>query len=294
MLPAPLKKGDVIGFAAPSWLATPEGYAPIFEKMESLGYRVKAARNLYASGWGYAASAEERAEDLNQLIADDEVRMIFFSGGEGADDVLPLLDYEGAARHPKIWMSYSDGTSILNTIWSRTGMTTYYGQMPGLMPGISEYNLSQFHAFMEGGLPEEHVGNSQWRCLCPGQAEGLLTGGYLDNFLFISNVGWLKIPEGERVILFLEDHEKFFSIEHESVLLTRLEQSPIMRQVAGIVFGHYSEPINGHLLERLQRLGRKWNIPVAYCDDFGHGANHAILPIGVRCRLDVAGKLTYG
>lgn len=27
-------------------------------------------------------------------------------------------------------------------------------------------------------------------------------------------------------------------------------------------------------------------IPVVYCDDFGHGANHAVLPIGRRAVLD--------
>ena len=40
------------------------------------------------------------------------------------------------------------------------------------------------------------------------------------------------------------------------------------------------------LLARLTRLGEKYGIPVAYCDDFGHGENHAVLPIGRAARLD--------
>jgi len=60
----------------------------------------------------------------------------------------------------------------------------------------------------------------------------------------------------------------------------------ILPHVSGMLFGHYSKPVNGHLLERLRRLGEKWNIPVAYCDDFGHGENHAILPIGAEAALD--------
>ena len=42
----------------------------------------------------------------------------------------------------------------------------------------------------------------------------------------------------------------------------------------------------GFLLTRLTRLGEKWHIPVAYSDDFGHGENSAVLPIGVRAVLD--------
>ncbi len=143
MLAPIVRPGDAIGVAAPSWLATEEQYAPFLAAMEAMGFAVRPARNLYAHGWGYAAADRERADDLNELIRDARVRLIFFGGGEGADDVLPLLDYAAAAAHPKRWLSYSDGTSILNAVWSRAGLTTYYGQMPGLLPGISEYNLSE-------------------------------------------------------------------------------------------------------------------------------------------------------
>ena len=59
-----------------------------------------------------------------------------------------------------------------------------------------------------------------------------------------------------------------------------------MEHVTGLLFGHYSDPVNEQLLERLRRVGERWGIPVAYCDDFGHGVNHAILPIGVTATLD--------
>ena len=102
ILPPRPKKGDVIGLAAPSWLATAEWAKPIADVLESMGCRVKYPRNLFASGWGYAASPEERTDDLNELIRDKSVRMIFFGGGEGADDVVPLIDYDAAKADPKL------------------------------------------------------------------------------------------------------------------------------------------------------------------------------------------------
>ena len=157
--------------------------------------------------------------------------------------------------------------------------------MPGLMPGISEYNRRQFERFTTG-LPREHVANSPWHCLAPGTAEGTLVGGYLANFIFATATGRIPLDEGRRYVLFLEDNERFFRIEAESAHIARLEQCGILPHVSGLLFGHYSKPSNEHLLERLRRLGEKWNIPVAYCDDFGHGENHAILPIGAEAALD--------
>ena len=286
MLPERLHHGDVIGVASPSHIATPEGYASIFRAIEEMGFRAKPAGNLFAADWGYAASAHARADDLNQLIRDPEVRMIFFGGGEGADDVLPLIDYEAAKAHPKLWLSYSDGTSILNTVWQRTGLTTYYGQSVGMLSGMSEYNRMNFEAHIMNCTGEFIHSELPWRTIVPGVAGGTLVGGYLDNFIHLLGCGWVKPESDRKYLLFIEDNERFFGTEHESVLLTRLEQSAIMPQVSGLLFGHYSMPVNEHLMERLLRLGEKWRIPVAYCDDFGHGISNAILPIGVQARLD--------
>ena len=286
MLPERLRLGDVIGVASPSHIATPEGYASVFRAIEEMGFRVKAADNLFSSDWGYAASAEARAADLNQLIRDPDVKMIFFGGGEGADDVLPLIDYEAAKENPKLWLSYSDGTSILNTIHSRTGLTTYYGQSVGMLSGKSEYNRANFGAHIMNCAGEFIHSELPWRTITPGIAEGTLVGGYLDNFIHLLGCGWVNPESGKKYLLFIEDNERFFGIEHESVLLTRLEQSRIMPQVSGLLFGHYSMPVNEYLMERLRRLGEKWSVPAAYCDDFGHGFNNAILPIGVQARLN--------
>lgn len=284
-LPPRLKKGDVIGLAAPSWLAEESWAAPIADGLQSMGYRVKYARNLFANSWGYAASPEERADDLNELIRDPSVRMVFFGGGEGADDVVPLLDYAAAQRDPKLYLSYSDGTSILNSIWAKTGISVLYGQMPGLIPSISDYNREQFEGFT-GGLPGRHIPNSPWRTLTPGTAQGVLIGGYLSNVIFLTAMGRIPLDENRRYVLFIEDHERFNGIESESAHIGRLEQCGILNRTSGILFGHYSSPVNEQLLERLRRLGERWRIPVAYCDDFGHGDNHAILPIGANAVLD--------
>lgn len=291
MLPPRLKPHDLIGLASPSWLADPEKFDAIEQALIARGYRVRRAKNLFARGWGYAASPKERADDLNQLIRDPEVRMVFFGGGEGADDVIPLLDYEAARADPKLYLSFSDGTSILDTLWARTGVLPLYGQTPGVLLDPSPADAADFQAFTTG-LPTVHTPRTPWHCLTPGAAEGTLLGGYLTNFIFLCATG--RFPLDRRYVLFLEDHKQFFGVEAESAHLGRLEQCGILPHTAGLLFGHYGYPTEPAVLERLRRLGERWQIPVAYCDDFGHGDQHAILPIGTKATLDtVRGTLTY-
>ena len=70
------------------------------------------------------------------------------------------------------------------------------------------------------------------------------------------------------------------------MLLSHLEQSDFARQISGLLFGHYSTAAQPELRERLARFGQKHKVPVICCDDFGHGENHAILPIGRRAVMD--------
>ena len=86
----------------------------------------------------------------------------------------------------------------------------------------------------------------------------------------------------------------FFGVEHVSDLLGRLSSAPIMKQVRGVLFGNYSDEDKPYLDQQLARLGEKWNIPVAACNDYGHGKYAAILPIGETAELDAAnGTLEY-
>ena len=290
MLPPLLQPGDLIGLASPSWLATEESIAPSVTALEALGYRVRFAPQIFAHGWDYAATPEERAESFNALIRDPEVRLVFFGGGEGADDIVPLLDYEAARRDPKLYLSYSDGTSILNPIHAKTGLVTLYGQTPGRFSDTiakypTDYNLRQFTAFTTT-RPKRHTAAAPWRTLVPGRAAGMLVGGYLANTIFAAATGQLLPEDAGDLILFVEDNNMFNGIEAFSAHIARLEQCGIMPRVRGLLFGHYSVPADEQVLARLTRLGKKWNIPVAYSDDFGHGENSAILPIGVRAELD--------
>ncbi|MDD3243972.1 MAG: LD-carboxypeptidase [Eubacteriales bacterium] len=283
-----LRPGDVVGIVSPSHVAREEDYARYIQALEALGLRVKTAPNLYKATYGYLASEQERADDLNAMAGDPEVKLVLFGGGEGSNEVLPLLDYDTIRRNPKFYCSYSDGTTILNAIHGRTGLITHYGQSPGIFGDLRHYDYLHFFShFMQGGDGLYRAG--KWITLCQGVCEGVLSGGYTRNFAMMLGGDYLCLDPKQKYLLFLEDHEKFSDVGGVSSYLSHLEQRGFMEQVTGVLFGHYSVEPNADLLARLTRLGQKYQIPVAYCDDFGHGVHHAILPIGGYARMDAKG-----
>lgn len=282
-----LTPGGVIGICSPCSIMKPEVMKPMMAEMENLGFRVREAEHLYSDGDGYLPTPEARAADFHQLLQDDEVGLILFGGGEGGNELLPLLDFEAIRRHPKRIASYSDGTTILNAVRAITGLETYYGASPRCFAGgISDYDRWHFEHHLVFDDAQEHLAGAPWQVATEGVAEGVLVGGYARNFAMLLGSRYFPCDPQEKHILFLEDHEMFGGLDYVSAMLSHIEQSDWMASVTGLLFGHYSAKPQPYLMARLRRLGERWHIPVAYCDDFGHGERHAVLPIGRMARLD--------
>ena len=285
-----LKPGDTIGIISPSGVADKNDYEKYAKGIERLRFQIKFGKNIYKDTYRYTASVKERVDDLNEMVYDETVKMIFFGGGYGSVDLLPYIDYGKIKETPKLFLSYSDGTSILNAIYAQTGITTYYGQTPGLFDKISEYDREQFVSHLIKGNVTDYISNSDWHTITEGRCEGNLIGGYLLNFVLTLGNRFFPYQTDRNYILFIEELDKFQSVQDVSMFLTCIGQSQLMEQVTGLLFGHYSDDISPELFEVLERFGKKYTIPVAYCDDFGHGANHAIFPIGREAVLDTKNK----
>jgi muramoyltetrapeptide carboxypeptidase len=281
-----ISTNGTIGIFCPSHSAIPEKYEAQIAGIERMGFKVKLGENFYKNTWGYAASAEERADDFNALISDDSVDAVLFNGGNGAAEVLPYIDFDNIRRNPKRIGSYSDGTTILNAIHAQTGLVVYYGTAPGSFTDLRHYDYMQFCShFVEGYSAHEFEPNSERITLHGGHADGILIGGYPTLFLQLLPSKYFVTNE-QKYILFLEAHEKHSTVGLTAGELAFLEQTALMSKVKGLVFGHFSMETPPDLLRCLERFGERQNIPVLYTDDFGHGTRHGILPIGIKATLD--------
>ena len=284
--PKMLQKGDTIGFIAPSYKPKREPIERSAENLRKLGYKVKFSKNLFSTTNDYAGSIEERAEDFNAMIADPEVKMVFFGGGEVGNEILPFIDYENIKKNPKILCSYSDSTTVLNAVNKQTGLVTFYGSSPRFFENEPiEYTLTNFEKRL-CSTALDYVKNSEWRALTPGKAEGKLIGGYLINFACLLGLEWYEDLPDEDIILFIEDHEKFSNAAMISKWFTMLEHKGVFKRAKALIFGHYSLEEKPVIDDILTRIGKRYGIPVIRNEDFGHGANGAILPISVKARLN--------
>jgi muramoyltetrapeptide carboxypeptidase len=293
MLAEKIKQGEKIGIISPSSVPEREQYARIFSGIKSIGFDIQEGKNLYKNTYGYIASEQERADDFNEMISNNEIKMVFFGGGTGSNELLPLIDYENIKRHPKIICSYSDGTTILNTIYVKTGLIVYYGQTPGVFDGLRYYDYKQFIINFVDDHTRSFYKNSEWKTINDGICEGLLIGGYTGNIARLINSKYFYYDRGCEYILFLENYEKYNSPASISVDLSYIEQNDIIKNIKGILFGHYSMKENIELIQCLERFSKRNKIPLIICDDFGHGINHGILPIGQRAKLDTENKILY-
>lgn len=135
-----LKVGDTIGIFSPSSPITyycPKRFERAKKYLQDKGFKIlegslTGKHDFYRSG-----SIKERAEELNELIRNPEVKCIMSTiGGMNSNSILPYIDYESFKRNPKIIIGYSDVTAILLAIYAQTGISTYYG--PALVASFGE------------------------------------------------------------------------------------------------------------------------------------------------------------
>ena len=126
----------------------------------------------------------------------------------------------------------------MQVIHAKTGPVTYDGQAPESFTDLRHYDYVQFESHFCQARVERFASNGKWP-LCHGEAcEEILTGRYTRNFA-----------------LLLEDYEKFSDVGAVSGYLSHIEQSPFIRTVSRVLFGHYAAAKSPELLGRLVRFG---------------------------------------
>ncbi len=133
--PKPLKKGDTIAIAAPSFGATTEPYKTRFEEairqFKLRGYKVKVGECCYKSdGLGISTEPEIAARELMELYLDEEVSAVFScGGGELMCEVMSFVDFEKLKTVPAKWfIGYSDNTNFIFPLVTLCNVAAIYGQ----------------------------------------------------------------------------------------------------------------------------------------------------------------------
>ena len=322
MVPEKLKPGDEIRVIAPARSMAILGEdckALATERLEGLGLKVTFGKYVYETDEYYmSASKEHRAEDLNDAFKDKNVKAIItVIGGFNSNQILDLIDYEAIKENPKIICGFSDITAVLDSIYAKTGLVTYYGphySSFGMKKGC-EYTIDYFKKmFFESEEIEikssESWSNDAWfidqenREFIPndgmfvineGEAEGEIVGGNLCTLNLLQGTEYM--PDISNKILFLEDDgmaERLFMVTFDRDLQS-LIQMPEFKTVKGIVIGRAEKSADMtkekwiHLIKNKPELD---NIPVIAGADFGHTTPIFTVPIGGKAKITSGGRIT--
>ena len=290
ILPAKLNIGDTIGVVAPSNPIIGDNIEELNrakEIAEKSGFKVKYSKNLFSNTNGYCSTAKEKAEDINEMFADKNIKMIWCAkGGNNSNSTFEYLDYELIRQNPKIICGYSDITSLTNMITEKTGLITFSGtNFKTIATDETDFSYKQaLSRFVDGNL-EFGPENEEYITIQEGKATGELIGGNLSLTKELV-CGKYSIDFTDK-ILFLEElgYESDPAVVSNS--LYYMKQNGVFDKIKGLWIGNY-EHQSGITLEKiiLDVLENKYKFPIIKSNNFGHIEKKTVIPIGTKAEIN--------
>ncbi len=294
--PPALQPGDTVGIVAPASNIQRELLEAGCERLRRLGYKPFYSDSIFDQDLYFAGSVERRARELEEMFERADVRALLCArGGYGSNYLLGALDLKKIASHPKIFVGYSDNTTLLTWFADSAGFVTFHGPMVTKdFARADGVDWASWEAALNGlsHWALDLGADSGVKPLVEGSAEGILYGGCLS--MLVASLGTPYEIRTNDTILFLEDvAAKPFQIDR---MLMQLKLAGKLADVRGIIFGEMLDCIQdkdqGYALEEVVlRLVGDLGVPVAYGVRSGHVSRGNItLPIGVRAALNVGSR----
>lgn len=291
--PCRLKRDDTIGIVAPAWAFDPVEFRQGVEKLRELGFKVKYERSIFSKYWSMAGYDRDRAEQINQMFADKEVKAIFCAkAGYGSVRTIPYLDSRLIRKNPKIFIGYSDITGLLSYLYLTARMPVFHGPVVSgeIHDRMNHITLDYLLRAITQTSPIGEFSFPGLKRLRPGKAKGVLVGGNMS--LFINAIGTPYEVDAGGKILFLEDIGE--DLEVVDSYLMQLKLAGKLKKVKGIVFGRMTDCYDSSgtrykIQDTLNDILRDLDVPIIYGFPSGHGSSDEIditLPLGISVTVD--------
>ena len=241
--PKHIKKGETIGFVAPSFGCATEPYISRFnsalDKFKEMGYGLDLGPNCRASeGIGISNTPVKCGEELNEYYCSEHNQgIISCGGGEMMCEVVPYIDFDRVkSAKPKWYMGYSDNTNFVFLSATLADTAAIYAPCAGDF-GMEPWheavgdafdlfcgNKYTFHSYDKWQLNEDENANANdpyyvtesnimksYNCPEEGVSfEGRLIGGCMDCLLHLMGTPYDKVKnfnekyKEDGIIWFLE------------------------------------------------------------------------------------------
>jgi muramoyltetrapeptide carboxypeptidase LdcA involved in peptidoglycan recycling len=246
--------------------------------LQSLGLEPIFSDCIYEKDSVFSGTAKERAKALMNFYMDDEIEGIFdISGGDIANGILPYLDYEIIAKSSKMFWGYSDLTTVLNAIYTKTGNPSVLYQIRNLIYADRERQMANFkNTVIDRG---SDLFQLNYHFIQQKEMHGVVVGGNIRCFLKLAGTEYM--PDLNDKILLLEACGG--TVPQMETYLRQLQQLGAFKKVAGILLGTFTEMEAEKCIPSIETLvleiaGK--NLPLAVTKEIGHGTNVKGIVIG--------------
>jgi muramoyltetrapeptide carboxypeptidase len=292
--PPGLRPGDMIRVLS---LSSPVEEASLHkgcDEITRLGFQTAVDRDAVLAREGFfAGSISRRVKCLESAFADGSTRAIMCSrGGYGSNYLLE--GFQPGVSYPKLFVGYSDVTSLHIFLWQKYRWVTLYGPMvaSGFENGPGANGGYDRESFLMAATDSRKAWKIPLRgeSISSGVVEGTILGGCLTMVGTSLGTPWELDTRG--AILVLEDRGmKPWQVDRA---LMHLQQAGKFRGVAGVILGEFPEcepPAGSESVKDVARriLGRL-DVPVVWGAPVGHAVRPMLtLPLGVWARLSTDG-----
>ena len=281
---------DTVAIVSPASAVNPELVEKGIAVLESRGLKVERSPYWDSDAEGFGGTVAQQVEDLHWAFAESSAQAVICNrGGYGSIRLLEHLDYDLIRKNPKIFVGYSDITSLHMAFIAKSGLKTLHAPMISSDIAVKPVeSLENMLDFLTSGT----FTSPSFEVLAHGKASGKVLGGNMA--VLMSSLGTPYMPMLEGSLLFLEDiNEPAYKIDR---MLRALRHKGVLAKIAGLLIGdmhddsgkpkEYWDFVLNSIKENVK------NIPVISGLSIGHCTPNFTLPLGVEMSLDThAGTL---
>ena len=273
-------------------------------RLQAKGYEVIVGNTCWTQYKAKSAPAKTRAEELNLMLTDDTIQLIFPPwGGELLIEILEYIDFEKIK--PKWVLGYSDTSVLLLSMTLTTGIATAHG--PNLIElrgevsdtttamwekvlftnrgeEVMQYPSEKFQEFWQHDYETEYVFHlteqTKWKTISnePIYVKGRFLGGCIDVIRHLIGTPYGDVLQFQKK--FINNEPIIWYFENCQMNVTDLRRSLLQMKLAGwfancngVLFGRSAanEPIDDYnIIDVYMELAEELNVPIAYDIDCGH------------------------
>ena len=282
-----LQKGDKTGLVSCSNgydLNKKNDISNLVNLLSRMNLKVALSNSLYKDINNNTHEPINRAQDLMKMYLDKDIKAIFdISGGDLANELLEILDFDLITNNSKPFFGYSDLTVILNSIYKKTNTPSYNYQIRNLVRDNTNTQVMNFsNTLLEG---KNDLYNFKYYWVNGNQMEGIVVGGNIRCLLKLAGTEYM--PNFNEKLLFLEAFSG--DINKIATYIAQLNQLGAFNKIKGLILGEFTEyekNKNNIKIEDLIKDKIKSNIPIIKTEELGHSSNSKAIPIGKLMKFD--------